>query len=214
MKNILNTAQLKYVFDQINKLAKEKYNDYRLSLSWLLNKNNKNAVLFIYENNKNDVACLLSDLNGTLIYEHKYKDYHSDCYYEVFEYFEKKYDAESSEICINKFNTEKYKNLIVDTKNNMDYMFKYCRQFEWIAEILSHDHVKKIEYICSIFKLNQLYNIRSSDIPSTFYLRFGITNEENKMILYYDVEYDAKEDEDYLFIDEYIIDIVYHQTNK
>lgn len=204
------SEQLKNVYSKINKVVKLKYDGYQLILSWLLQQKEKAAVLFIFDFDEKKSVYLLSDLNGNIIYQHEYNNYYSDSYYGVFDFFDNCCCTESMSVNIDKTEKEKHEKLIADTTRYLDFLFKYCKHYEWIAEILENNCIKQVNYICSIFKLNHFYNDDPSDVQTnSFYLRYGIMNEKNQIISYYDIEFLPEENDEYSCVDDYILDVVF-----
>ncbi|MCM1266234.1 MAG: hypothetical protein NC200_08560 [Candidatus Gastranaerophilales bacterium] len=203
----MNEKILMRAFERIKKITKEKFGKDSLSLAWLITQKNKCALLIVCQKKGDDEEdCLLFDIHGNLLYQHHYNDSNSDSYYNVIDFFETKFwtvDCENNIITIDK---QKYNTLIIDTQNSVEYVYKYCRDRKWMEKALFDSPLREIKYICSIFKLNQLYGIHSEDLPMTFYLRFATINKDNKIVLYHDIEYKGFENYDFLYIDEYILD--------
>lgn len=202
-----NEKKIMYAFENIKKFIEENYIQYHLSLAWLLNFQNRNAILIVCQKEKhNDMECLLFNTDGKILYQQHYNDSTSDSYHDVIDFFLIN-ETDCFELDIIKLDKQKYNTLIIDTHTNLQYLYKYCREFSNIEESLSGNTLKEIKYVCSIFKLNQLCKIESDDVPTTFYLRYSIVNDNNEQISYYDIEYKVNENEDFLFIDEFILDV-------
>lgn len=210
MKSDCISEKLKYVFKQINEVAKEQYECYHLDFAWLLHNKDKMAVLFVFELDEKNCVCLLSNLDGIVVYQHTYHDYNCDCscYYEVFDYFGKSNEVQIPVINIEQSAKEKYEELIEDTSNyNNKFFFKYCKHYDGIAELEEQHSIQQVAYICSIFQLDQSCNIGDA-LNSEFWLRYGITNEKDQFIAYYDVAFYLEDNNEYSCVDDYVIDII------
>lgn len=57
-------------------------------------------------------------------------------------------------------------------------------------------------------KLNRLFGIPLDDIQDSFYLRFGVVDDNDKLVQYHDIEYiqDEECEHGYMYIDDFILD--------
>ena len=144
------------------------------------------------------------NMDGRLLYQHHYEGSFSGSCKDVIDFFLTN-EVECVESDIIKIDKQRYNTLITDTHTDLKYLYKYCRGFENIERTLAGNTQKEIRYVCSIFTLSQLYGIETNEVSTTFYLRYGIVDDNDKHISYYDVEYYDDESEGFWYVDEYIL---------
>jgi len=211
---IRNDEALLRTFENIQTVTGKQFPDAKPVLAWLLMQRDKSAILFACRTvGSSTEHAMLFGLNGELLYQRDYDDSESqESYSELMDSFLHE-DLQCPEPVMDVTDAAKYKMLIADTQTSIEYLYKYCRERAWMIEAFSAVPMQGIRYICSIFKLNQLYGIPSDDMQDSFYLRFGAVNLKQQTVLYHDIEYTGLETDDYLLIDEFILDVEIGQGN-
>lgn len=202
---ILNEALLENSFENIKKLIDD---NARLSLAWLLVKDDKCAMLIVCSpKGKEEEDCLLFDLSGKLLYRQHYNDTNSCSYCAAFDFFDTKYNKLTRFSDVINVDKIQYELMISETENSIKDIYTNVPEDEWMKEALAESPLKEIRYICSIFKLNKLFGIPYDDMQTGFYLRYAAVNMNDKDVLYHDIEY-ITEGNEFLRIDDFIIDII------
>ena len=198
---MINDEVLTGAVKSIGKTVDETFGKDTMCLGWLLVRENKAAVLIdrrVKDSGESDV--MLFDLNGRLCFRHHNSDPYEECYFEVIGFFEREYSGSSEDIIIE--DRQNIDSLIAENLRDLTSMYE--NEDKFVREV----PIKEIRYVCTILKLNRLFGIPSDDIQDSFYLRFGVVDDNDKLVQYHDIEYiqDEECEHGYMYIDDFILD--------
>ena len=195
----INEKALRNAVSRIN--ADNDAGGYTLLLAWLLLCDGKAAVL-IDRREKADSGneVLLFDLNGRQCFGQHCERTVDESYFEATDFFERAYIG-GAEAVIN-FDSEDMDGLIAEELRDIHSMYE--NEDKFVREV----PIKEVRHVCSIFKLNMLFGIDTDELCDSFFLRYGVLDENGSTVQYHDVEYLPDDEQPYgcLYIDDIILD--------
>lgn len=202
-------------FNKCTKAAELSNPKYKLKDVKLIYMSNQTQVLFLfYVSSDGKVMTVMEDNKSDICYNYylvKETDKYENACYEllnkIFQYIKSNNELHGTSL-LNKDTSEKLTLMIFDTKNWIDFSYKYDILSETFGELVKIHKKIRAQYWFTVFDFMVNKDNTIDNDKFSYYLRYGLEINKNEYAGFYDVEFNNK----FYFIDDYITEFERNQT--